>query len=387
MKKLVILGTRGVPAKHGGFETFAEKLSLYLIAQGWDVTVYCQEDGQGSISKSTWQDVRRFHIPVKRSGAAGTVIFDWKATCHALSQDGLLLTLGYNTAIFNLVQRIKGQTNIINMDGIEWRRDKWGAVAKTWFWLNERAGCWIGNHLVADHPKIKDHLATRVSADKITMIPYGGDEITNANSSLLAPYGVEPGKFSVIIARPEPENSFLEMVQAFSRSPRNHKLVVLGNFTPDSNVFHRQVMDAASAEVIFPGAIYEAPVVQALRYYSRFYLHGHRVGGTNPSLVEAMGAGCAVIAHDNHFNRWVAGPDAAYFKDESACAALFDHLLTDDVTVEQMKAASRARFHERFTWDQVLREYEELLTHWYPKETLKKTSKLGEIHTSREQNG
>jgi glycosyltransferase involved in cell wall biosynthesis len=198
------------------------------------------------------------------------------------------------------------------------------------------------------------------------MIPYGGDEITNADCSLLSPYGIEPGKFSVIIARPEPENSFLEMVRAFSRSPRNHRLVVLGNFTPASNTFHRQVMEAASSEVIFPGAIYEAPVVQALRFYSRFYLHGHRVGGTNPSLVEAMGAGCAVIAHDNHFNRWVAGPDASYFKDESVCAALFDHLLTDDAAVEQMKAASRARFRERFTWDQVLRDYEKLLTHWYP---------------------
>ena len=264
------------------------------------------------------------------------------------------------------MQRMKGQTNIINMDGIEWRRDKWGAIAKVWFWLNERVGCWSGNHLIADHPKIKDHLATRVNKSKITMIPYGGDEINKANASLLIPYGIEDGQYSVVIARPEPENSFLEMVRAFSRTPRGHKLVVLGNFTPEINSYHQEVMDAASTEVIFPGAIYEPTVVQALRFYSRFYLHGHRVGGTNPSLVEAMGAGCAVIAHDNHFNHWVAGPDAVYFKDEAACAALFDRLLEDDATVLQMKAASRTRFYERFTWDQVLREYEVLLTQWYP---------------------
>lgn len=365
-KHLLILGIRGVPAQHGGFETFAEKLSLFLVEQGWRVTVYCQEDGSGEAWESTWCGVRRIHIPVSRGGAAGTVIFDWKATRHALSEQGLFLTLGYNTAIFNLMQRLKGQTNVINMDGIEWRREKWGTIAKTWFWLNERAGCWIGNHLVADHPKIKEHLATRVSADKITMIPYGGDEVNDADASLLAPYGVEPGRFSVIIARPEPENSFLEMVRAFSRSPRNHRLVVLGNFKPDDNPYHRQVMDAAGAEVIFPGAIYEAPVVQALRRYSRFYLHGHRVGGTNPSLVEALGAGCAVVAHDNHFNRWVAGPDAAYFQDEAACAALFDRLLSDDAAVARMKAGSGVRFHERFTWPQVLGEYEELLVRWYP---------------------
>ena len=198
------------------------------------------------------------------------------------------------------------------------------------------------------------------------MIPYGGDEVLEADPALLGAYGVEPGKFSVIIARPEPENSFLEMVRAFSCKERNHKLVVLGNFQPTTNLFHKAVMDAASNEVIFPGAIYEAPVVQALRFFSRFYLHGHRVGGTNPSLVEALGAGCAVIAHDNHFNRWVAGPDASYFASEQDCSELFDRLLLNDAAVSTMKSASRLRFNERFTWEQVLAEYEELLLKWYP---------------------
>lgn len=365
-RKLFILGIRGVPAQHGGFETFAEKLSLFLVERGWEVTVYCQEDAGTRLWESEWFGVKRIHIPVSRAGSSGTVLFDGLAVRHALAQNGLFLTLGYNTAIFNLMQRIKGQVNVINMDGIEWRRDKWGAIAKTWFWLNERVGCWIGNHLVADHPRIKDHLATRVRADKITMIPYGGDEILTADEERLRPYGIEAGSFSVIIARPEPENSFLEMVRAFSSKRRGHSLVVLGNFTPEHNLFHRQVIAAASDEVIFPGAIYEAAVVQALRFYSRFYLHGHRVGGTNPSLVEAMGAGCAVIAHDNHFNRWVAGPGAAYFQDENACSELFDQLLSDDIAVQEMKVSSRQRFHERFTWEQVLLEYEELLTRWYP---------------------
>ena len=364
--RINILGIRGVPAQHGGFESFAEKLSLFLVDKGWAVTVYCQELGEGAISESLWNGVRRIHIPVGRDGAFGTVIFDWKATYHALSQDGMFLTLGYNTAVFNMLQRIKGQMNVINMDGIEWKRDKWGWIAKTWFWLNERAGCWVGNHLVADHPKIKDHLSTRVSFDKISMIPYGGDEITGADARLLDRYGIEPGCFSIIIARPEPENSILQMVRAFSLKPRQHKLVVLGNFALESNAFHREVKAAASEEVIFPGAIYEAPIVQALRFFSRFYLHGHRVGGTNPSLVEALGARCAVIAHDNHFNRWVAGPEAAYFKDEVACAEIFDALLSDDSAVSRMKAASYARFQERFTWPQVLREYEELLLRWHP---------------------
>jgi|TARA_R110000787_G_scaffold192766_2_gene304297 glycosyltransferase involved in cell wall biosynthesis len=366
VKKLFILGIRGVPAKHGGFETFADRLCQYLVKKDWDVTVYCQELGRGPDYSSVWHGVNRVHVPINREGALSTVLFDLRTVWHALDQDGLFLTLGYNTALFNVLQRLKGQVNIINMDGIEWSRKKWGPLARAWFWLNERIGCWVGNHLIADHPKIKQHLATRVGADKITMISYGGDEVLEADVAALVPYGLEPGGFSIIIARPEPENSFLEMVRAFSYRRRNHRLVVLGNFDPEKNRYHRQVMDAASGEVLFPGAIYEAAVVQALRYFSRFYLHGHRVGGTNPSLVEALGAGCAVIAHDNQFNKWVAGPDAAYFKDESACAVLFDQLLTNDAAVSRMKSASRRRFRERFTWPQVLREYDELLTSWYP---------------------
>jgi hypothetical protein len=281
-KRCVILGIRGVPAKHGGFESFAERFSLFLIKKGWEVVVYCQERGKGSVYESQWSGIKLVHIPVNGDGALSTIIFDLKATIHSLSYTGIFITLGYNTAIFNVIHRLFRKTNIINMDGIEWHRDKWGLIAKSWFWLNERIGCWVGNHLIADHPKIKEHLATRVRSEKITMIPYGGDEVLGADSTLLDAYGIEPGNFSVIIARPEPENSFLEMVMAFSSKQRNHKLVVLGNFQPAANAFHKSVMDAASNEVIFPGAIYEAPVVQALRFFCPFLLARPPCGRNQP---------------------------------------------------------------------------------------------------------
>lgn len=362
-KSLTILGIRGVPAAHGGFETFAEQLSLYLVGKGWQVTVYCQEEGSGAVSESVWCGVNRVHIPVSRGGAVGTIFFDWHTARHARRQPGLCLTLGYNTAIFNLWQRLSGQTNLFNMDGLEWQRDKWSVPERTWLWLNERFGCWLGQHLIADHPRIKDHLATRVPVQKVTMIPYGAHAITTANAGLLVPFGLVAGEYSVIIARPEPENSILEMVQAFSRKQRDHTLVVFGKFE-DDNIFHQQVLAAASREVKFVGAIYDSEVVGALRFFCRCYLHGHRVGGTNPSLVEALGAGNAVIAHKNEFNRWVAGDGAAYFENSAECARLFDILLEDDVVLAQMRAASRLRFSANFTWPQVLAEYEILLESW-----------------------
>lgn len=364
-KQIVVLGIRGVPAQHGGFETFAEYLCHYLVKRDWNVIVYCQEEGRGAIYESKWEGVKRIHIPVKNTGPLGTIIFDLKSVIHSLRHNGVFLTLGYNTAIFNILHRITGKYNIINMDGIEWKRQKWDVLAKIWFWLNERFGCWFGNHLVADHPRIEDHLATHVSRDKITMIPYGGREIIKADESILTDYGLEKDNYAILIARAEPENSILEVVTAFSAKQRNYKLVVLGNYTPETNDYHRAVMDAASDDVIFTGAIYEADKIATLRFYTRVYVHGHQVGGTNPSLIEALGAGNAVLAHDNKFNRWVAKEGAVYFSDVATAKELFEQLFSNNELIEELQLVCRNNFKKRFKWDNILMQYENLLIKSY----------------------
>ena len=363
-----ILGTRGIPAAHGGFETFAEKLALYLVARGWRVVVYCQDDRIGPVIEDSWAGVDRVRIPIDKSGPVGTVLFDWKATLHAARSGDLCLTLGYNTAVFCSLLRFKGVPNVINMDGIEWKRAKWGAMAKTWFWCNERAGCWLGNHLVADHPHIETHLQTRVSAEKISMIPYGGDAVESAPTDPVHALGLVPEKFLTVIARPEPENSIFEMVQGFSAKPRGYKLAVLGNYDGD-NFYHRAVKSVASSEVSFVGAIYEKEILRSLRFHSAAYVHGHQVGGTNPSLVEALGAGNAVVAHDNRFNRWVAGESAVYFSDASTFSDRMDEILSSSSQVENLQRHGLYRFRSAFAWSDILLQYEDLLERHLPKQT------------------
>lgn len=359
-RTLRILGTRGVPAAHGGFETFAEHLALYLVRKGWRVVVYCQEEGDGRPSEDLWEGVERMRIPVAGNGARSTIVFDWKATVHAASHRDLCLTLGYNTALFCALLRWRGVRNLINMDGIEWARAKWSWVAKTWFWLNERFGCWLGDHLIADHPEIARHLATRVSDRKITMIPYGADPLHNLSDAPVRSLGLEPGRYLTLIARAEPENSILEVVQGFSAARRGVVLVVLGHYL-EGNAYHRAVRAAASSEVRFVGAIYDKAVVQSLRQHCLAYVHGHQVGGTNPSLVEALGAGNAVLAHDNPYNRWVAGNGARYFKGADGFATALAALLNDRETASLLQRAASQRFEEAFEWEAVLRAYEELL--------------------------
>ncbi len=364
MKRLRILGIRGIPARHGGFETFAEQLALHLVGRGWEVTVYCQESGEGPFRESRWRGVHLVHCPVRQSGALATVAFDWKSVRHAADAGELVLTLGYNTACFCTLYRLRGVPNVINMDGLEWKRLKWSWPERAWLYLNEWCGCRLGSHLVADHPQIEAHLHRRTGADRVTMIPYGAERASAAEAGTLEPLGLAPRGYALVIARPEPENSILEMVRAFARRRRGCRLVVLGVFEPERSDYQRRVLEAASDEVLFPGAIYDGRLVGALRFHNRIYLHGHTVGGTNPSLVEALGAGSPVLARDNAFNRWVAGPEAAYFRNESECERLLDELLDDRERLDRMAAASAERFASRFTWDRVLGEYEQLLERW-----------------------
>jgi glycosyltransferase involved in cell wall biosynthesis len=357
---LLILGTRGIPASHGGFETFAEHLALYLVERGWDVGVYCQEEVaqvDRRIRSERWRGVELITVQVSSTGPRATLEFDAICTHHAASRQAVSLVLGYNSGLFLPYLRLRGRKIITNMDGIEWRRPKWSRPVRAWFWVNEWIAAWASNLLIADHPAIADHLATRRSRQAIAMIPYGGVPVEAAADAPVRALGLEPGRYLVSIARIEPDNSILPLVKAFSQRKRGAKLVVLGSFDPD-NAYHASVLAAGGEEVVFPGAIYDGATVQALRYHARAYVHGHTVGGTNPSLVEALWAGNAVIAHDNVYNRWTAGEAGVFFSDEAGCAELMEQLLRDDALVARLSASARARAVAEFSWGPILARYE-----------------------------
>jgi glycosyltransferase involved in cell wall biosynthesis len=226
--------------------------------------------------------------------------------------------------------------------------------------LNERLAAWSGSTLIADHPAIADHLATRVARSKIATIPYGSDEIVDADPGPLEALGLQPGLFFTLIARAVPENLVLEIVTAFSLKPRGVKLALLGGYDR-SDAYQATVLEAASPEVVFTGSIYDRSILSALRAHSIAYFHGHQVGGTNPSLVEALGAGNAIIAHDNVFNRWVAGNAGRYFTSIEECEQQIEAIITSELLRQEMREAARCRWAEMFTWPQVLTAYHELI--------------------------
>ena len=355
---LYIIGTRGVPAAHGGFETFAHHFALHMRDKGWAVTVYCQaDDGPAGPVIDEWEGVRRVTFAAD-SGAFGTMKFDWACVRHAMKERGVMLVLGYNTAAFSALLRLTPNPVLTNMDGIEWKRAKWPWHGRIWLYLNEWIGALTSNKLIADHPEIANHLARRRSRRDIVMIPYGADPVTEASEAPVRALGLNPGRYLISIGRIEPENNILPMIQAFAARPRDLQFVCLGKLEPDRNPYHAEVMKVGEGRVVFPGAIYDPAVVKALRFHAAAYCHGHSVGGTNPSLVEALGAGNPVVGHDNPYNRWVAGPEQFYFADIDACAAAFDAVEAGGERLAQAGAASRQRFETAFLWPDILGEYE-----------------------------
>ena len=357
--EILILGTRGIPARHGGFETFAQKLALFLVRRGWRVAVYCQNDVRSvtqRFSSEYWQGVERIEVQVSTGGPAGTLEFDWHCARHAMGRGALCLVLGYNGACFLPLLRLAGRKIITNMDGIEWKRPKWNMAIKGWFWINEWIAAKTSHRLIADHPAIADYLATRRTRAAILTIPYGGTPVHAAADAPVRHLGLEPGRYFLSVARIEPDNQIGLMVQAFSRKRRGAKLVVLGRLEA-GNAYHREVRAAAGEEVIFPGAIYDPAILDALRFHARVYVHGHKVGGTNPSLVEALWAGNAVLADDNVYNRWTAGEAAAYFDSADSFERCAERFLADEAFYREKAGHARARAARDFDWNAILDAY------------------------------
>ena len=243
---------------------------------------------------------------------------------------------------------------------MEWTRRRWGVVKQAILLGGERFAGLLGDVIIADHPEIAVYLRRHFGKRRVATIAYGAHPVDDAPDTPVRGLGLHPGQYATVICRPIPENSLVEIVSAWSRTERGMPLVVLGNFD-ETDSYHRQVLDAAGDEVVFPGAIYDHDIVGALRFHSRLYLHGHTVGGTNPSLVEAMAASNAVVAHRNKYNTWVAGDGARYFDDVPSLADTLDVLIDDIDTLRTMQQRSRERFEAEFTWARIGGQYEDAL--------------------------
>ena len=355
------MGTRGVPAKYGGFETAVEEIGKRLAQRGYDVTVYCRNPGQRI---TTYEGMTLVNAPAIRHRMTETLSHTAVSTAHAIIKDHPDVVLLLNAGNAPLLKPLKAARipTAIHLDGLESRREKWrGAGAKYYRWAESAAVRW-GQAVIADAQAIADYVKQEYGRDCV-VIPYGASVI-NPASDRLGEVGVASGEFHLIVARFEPENHVLDAVVAYRRSVDQRPLLVVGS-APYSQWYVDKVREAAEddARIRFTGGLYDQELLDQLYGHARTYIHGHSVGGTNPSLLRAMGAGAPVLAYDVEFNREVTAGNAFFWGDSAELTAQFDEIDAgaDDERLWDLGTLGQQRITDAYQWDAVTDQYESLI--------------------------
>jgi len=360
--KLAILGSRGIPAAYGGFETFAEELSVRLVQNfGADVTVYCE--GTDRLGQAVYKGVKLVYLRAPQWGPLTTLAFDLQCLWHARKRFDILYMLGYGAALFFLFPRFSGQELWVNMDGIEWARSKWSWLAKCWLKMMEAMAVRFSTRIIADAEAIRQHLRKRHRRlPPIAVIPYGAPLVEEPPpKALLAEWHLSPQEYFLIVCRLEPENHVLEILEGFSQVDSDCTMVVVGNISVKSSYINN-LLNLAGHRIRFIGAVYDKIKLQALRYFAKAYFHGHSVGGTNPSLLEALGCGNIIVAHDNEFNREVAGSIAYFFRSPEDIKNIIDNImLLSEHDINNLRMRAQNIIREKYNWEAIAAAYYRLM--------------------------
>lgn len=364
--KIGILGTRGIPNQYGGFEQFAEYLSEGLVKLGHEVWVYNSHDHK--YQEKTWRGVNLIHRfdPEYKMGTAGQFIYDLNCIMDSRKRKfDILLQLGYTSSSVWAPLLPSKPCIITNMDGLEWKRTKFsGKVQKFLKWAEKRAVN-SSDVLVADSVGIQSYLKKEFNVDS-TYIPYGAHAFEDPEASVLKEYGVSQYGYNMLIARMEPENNIEVILDGVVAADRKDPILVVGN---TGNQFGQYLVSKFSSHdnIVFCGGIYDLNKLNNLRHYSRYYFHGHSVGGTNPSLLEAMASGTCIAAHKNEFNSAILGKDAFYFLNATDVKELLDGGNFEENS-ERFRTVNLQKIKEVYTWDQIIKAYLELFEkHYQPR--------------------
>ena len=360
--RIGILGTRGIPNSYGGFEQFAGYLSKGLVERGHEVCVY--NSHKHPYQENSWNGVNIIHCydPEYLLGAAGQFIYDLNCIRDARKRKfDILLILGYTSS--SIWGRLYPEKTMIitNMDGLEWKRSKYAAPVQRFLQYAEKWAVQFSHRLVADSIPIKEYLAGKYQIDA-TYISYGAEIPEMIDERLLEKCKVTKGNYYLLIARMEPENHIETILDGLSKCKTEQQILVIGN---TQNEFGKRLVEKFrnQSRIIFAGAVYDAGVLNALRACCLLYFHGHSVGGTNPSLLEAMACGALICAHDNGFNRAVLQEDAFYFYADDDVTELVNDLDAKDISRKTDRNLQKIR--EYHDWDMIIGSYEQLFIQAY----------------------
>ena len=352
--RIAILGTRGIPNYHGGFEQFAEFFSAYLVDHGHEVFVYNSSTHPYKESSFKGANIIHCYDPENKIGTVGQFIYDLNCILDSRKRDfDVILQLGYTSSSVWGWMLPKKSVIVTNMDGLEWKRSKYSKQVRRFLKYAEKLAVKTSDFLIADSYGIQDYLKQAYQVDS-EYIAYGATNFTSPDSKFLAEYNVEEGNYNMLIARMEPENNIETILDGVMLAERKTPFLVIGK--NDVNPFGRYLTKKfENTHIRFCGGIYNLEHLNNLRYYSNIYFHGHSVGGTNPSLLEAMSSGALIAAHENIFNKSILRGNAFYFKDESDVSEIIGN--TDKTNHREFVVNNTAAIQNNYNWELINTKY------------------------------
>lgn len=359
--KIAILGTRGIPNHYGGFEQFAEIVSQKLHERGHEVIVYNPHFHEYKGGEYNGVIIRHIYSPEKYMGAAANFIYDWLCMKDALKlKPDVILECGYhsNAPSYCLLKKGVSPVVVTNMDGLEWKRSKWNKMTRRLIRRLEVMAVKKSDVLVSDNIGIRDYYRRDFGAES-EFIAYGAECVDTFNPDSIKKYNLEKNRYYLLIARLEPENNIEMILDAYAMSGQDIPFIVIGNKNTKYGMYLQNRYK--NVNVVFLGSIYEKELLDSMRCLAKAYFHGHSVGGTNPSLLEAMASHAFIIAHDNEFNRSVLGDNALFFSERGQLAELMRSL---DSRAETQRSAmiegNLKTIREHYSWNHITDLYESL---------------------------
>ncbi|HTY72447.1 MAG TPA: DUF1972 domain-containing protein [Actinomycetes bacterium] len=356
---VAVLGTRGIPANYGGFETFAQELSLCLVADGIPVTVYGRS--HFATARDQWRGIRLVTLPTVRSKYLDTVVHTVLSAAHLVLTGGprdVLLCNAANAPVVPFL-RLCGRRVVLNVDGLEWRRGKWGVLGRSWYRMGEWLSVRFASVLVTDAEEVRTYYRVRHDTDSV-MVPYGAPQLARGSVPVPPELAVAPDGYALYVSRWERENNPHLVARAHARSAATVGLVMLGHAAYD-DALQAEVHSWARHDAVLPGAIY-GEGYRGLLANARCYVHATEVGGTHPALVEAMGAGNLCLVLDTPENREVAGDVAWYWADEDELVEMLGRAFAlPEAELTGLRCRARDWAAERYSWVSVAADYERLL--------------------------
>ena len=357
--RIAILGTRGIPASYGGFETFAEHLSTRLVARGHEVTVYCRAH-YVSPRQLEFHGVRLKVLPTIRHKYFDTVVHTFLSAIHAVSQryDAALICNCAN-APFSPILRFAGTPVAINVDGLEHKRKKWGWLGRRYYRLAEYLSTLLPTEMVTDAQVIQDYYLARHNAPS-TMIAYGSEVERRPDRELVRKWRVEPNRYVLYVSRLEPENNAHLVIEAFKKVRTAYRLLIVGD-APYAEQYINSLKASARGDkrIIFTGFVFGQDY-RALQQNAYCYVHATEVGGTHPALLEAMGYGNCVLTLATPENIEVVGEAGVPYIDEFDLAEKLQRVLRDGSLVQAYRNRAQQRVQKHYDWETVVDQYEQL---------------------------